>query len=147
MTICKIHLTKTALNMDLEVGLQDVQTVVGLCLLQAGKGKGSQMSKVDEMLKTIEKYGMQVPGTRHLIRHLEGEIISRGQAMVAKCADCMGYYADGRRDCKIPECPMYHYMPYGEKKGVKAMGKVGKPLSEKQKAKMKAGRLSKHAKV
>lgn len=34
------------------------------------------------------------------------------RAMKAKCADCMGNYADGRVDCEIQGCPLYSWMPY-----------------------------------
>uniref|UniRef100_A0A6H1ZYS8 Uncharacterized protein n=1 Tax=viral metagenome TaxID=1070528 RepID=A0A6H1ZYS8_9ZZZZ len=101
------------------------------------------MSKIDEMLQTIEATGSQIPGVRLLVKYLYGERLSRGQAMAAKCADCMGYFSDGRVDCEIPECPMYPYMPYRAKKEKTKKGKV---LSEEHKAKMKAGRLLKYAK-
>jgi hypothetical protein len=26
----------------------------------------------------------------------------------------MGFYADGVRDCELPECPLYLYMPYAD---------------------------------
>ena len=102
-----------------------------------------KISKIDQMLKQIEATGSQIPGVRLLVKHLYGEKISRGQAMTAKCADCMGCYVDGRIDCEVPECPMYNYMPYRAKK---EKPKGGKILSEEQKAKMQAGRLAKSAK-
>lgn len=37
---------------------------------------------------------------------------SATRAMRAKCHDCMARYVDGRRDCEIPECPLYYWMPY-----------------------------------
>ena len=55
---------------------------------------------------------ISVPGIRYLKKHLSGVILGRKQAMDAKCADCMGYYVDGRGDCKMEFCPMYPYMPY-----------------------------------
>lgn len=33
-------------------------------------------------------------------------------AILAKCHDCMGYYRDGRLDCRNPRCSLYSYMPY-----------------------------------
>jgi len=40
--------------------------------------------------------------------------LSYKQAIIAKCAECMGNYRDGKVDCFIPECPLYPYMPYGQ---------------------------------
>lgn len=56
-------------------------------------------------------------GKTYLLKHLEGNRITARQALLAKCCDCMGYYADGRIDCKMPDCPIYAFMPYraGEK--------------------------------
>lgn len=39
---------------------------------------------------------------------------SSTKAIHAKCHDCMSYYVDGRRDCKVPTCPLYYWMPYRE---------------------------------
>ena len=33
-------------------------------------------------------------------------------AILAKCYDCMGGYADGRRNCGVNSCPLYKWMPY-----------------------------------
>ena len=40
---------------------------------------------------------------------------SRALAMKQKCKDCMGNYRDGRRDCEVPTCPLYGWMPYRQK--------------------------------
>jgi hypothetical protein len=34
------------------------------------------------------------------------------RAIKAKCKDCMANYCDGRRDCGVPSCPLYTFMPY-----------------------------------
>ena len=52
-------------------------------------------------------------GNKELKKHLLGDRLTRRQAMLAKCADCMGYYIDGRLDCQMPECALYPFMPYG----------------------------------
>ena len=96
--------------------------------------------KRTQILQTIEGLGSQVPGTKFLIKHLYGEPLSRAQAMSAKCSDCCGYYKDGKEDCRIPDCPMYLYMPYREKKEKKPGSRLGKVLSEEQKLKMQKGR-------
>ena len=47
-------------------------------------------------------------------RFQEGSHITRKQAILAKCYDCMGYYADFGldKDCKVKDCPLYPYHPY-----------------------------------
>lgn len=42
-----------------------------------------------------------------------GEKLTLKQSILAKCADCMGKYADGKEDCLTPRCPLYSFMPYG----------------------------------
>lgn len=37
---------------------------------------------------------------------------SRKQAMLLKCWDCCGQYADGMKDCEVTMCPLYQWMPY-----------------------------------
>ena len=40
---------------------------------------------------------------------------SRADAILAKCWDCMGEYYDGKLDCRIPTCPLYHWMPWAKR--------------------------------
>ena len=42
-----------------------------------------------------------------------GDKLTPRQMVLAKCAECMGLYADGKEDCQIKECPLYLLMPYG----------------------------------
>ncbi len=49
-------------------------------------------------------------------RHEAGVRLTMKQMILAKCYDCMGKYADGKADCKIPECSLYPVMPYGSVK-------------------------------
>jgi len=51
-------------------------------------------------------------GSSLLARHLAGHDLTPGQAIKAKCAECMGNYADGRISCENPKCPLWMYMPY-----------------------------------
>lgn len=51
-------------------------------------------------------------GKAQLLRHLSGERLTLGQAVAAKCCDCMGYHVDGRVDCRMSGCPLYPWMPY-----------------------------------
>jgi hypothetical protein len=58
-------------------------------------------------------------GNKELKKYEMGDRLTQRQAILAKCADCMGYYFDGRLDCSLSECPLYPYMPYRENKEVK----------------------------
>jgi hypothetical protein len=57
-------------------------------------------------------FGIAAKGCGELIAHTEGRILTRNQAIRAKCYDCMGGYTDGKGDCEIPRCPLYGFMPY-----------------------------------
>ena len=48
--------------------------------------------------------------------YLDGGILTIMESIHAKCADCMGYYVDGRVDCKVPTCPLYPFMFYNKRK-------------------------------
>ena len=47
-----------------------------------------------------------------LRKYLEGEELSKRQAIEAKCSDCMGYWEEGRFDCRMKHCSLYPYSPY-----------------------------------
>ena len=64
------------------------------------------------ILEQIEKYGVTAAGNTNLKKYLKGKRLTQRQAILAKCAECLGYYADGRYDCEMPDCPLYPYMPY-----------------------------------
>lgn len=61
--------------------------------------------------REIERSGRKVKGRKALMRHLEGKRLTRGEAILAKCYDCTGYYSDGGHDCGEETCPLYPYMP------------------------------------
>lgn len=65
------------------------------------------MSKIE-----LVKSGRKGTGKALLLKHLSGQRLTATQAIKAKCYDCMGYYVDGRRDCKMPDCAIYRWMPY-----------------------------------
>jgi hypothetical protein len=44
----------------------------------------------------------------------KGKKLTQRGAINAKCADCMGDYADGRDDCDMQKCPLYPWQPYGK---------------------------------
>jgi len=51
-------------------------------------------------------------GKAELLKHRSGKKLSYKQGVLAKCNECCGYYANGKIDCLIPGCPLYHFMPY-----------------------------------
>ena len=67
-------------------------------------------------IKTIEGSPASAGKTK-LLKWLYGTTLTRGDAIKAKCCECMGYYIDGREDCLIDNCPLYPYMPYRKRGG------------------------------
>jgi len=45
-------------------------------------------------------------GMKELRAFSLGKKLTLKQSFLAKCADCMGNYADGKLDCKIEECSL-----------------------------------------
>ena len=72
---------------------------------------------MDKRVKFIEEHGLKAIGKTELLRHLRGERLTRGESILAKCFDCMGYFCDGKADCLITTCPHYSFMPYRGKQG------------------------------
>lgn len=65
-----------------------------------------------ERIKSIRKHGKTARGQKELLKHLAGQKITFKQAIYARCYDCMGYYSDGKVDCKMPHCALYPFNPY-----------------------------------
>jgi hypothetical protein len=61
---------------------------------------------------SIKKHGIVSAGQGPLLKHLNGKRLTQSQAIKAKCYDCMGYFADGRADCCMPDCPLHPFMVY-----------------------------------
>ena len=45
-------------------------------------------------------------------RFINNKRITRKEAMLAKCYECMSGYESGKRDCMGKTCPLYLYYPY-----------------------------------
>ncbi len=56
-------------------------------------------------------------GSAYLTHYHEGKALTRGQSILAKCAECMGDYFDGRMDCAVEGCPLYPWSAYGRFSG------------------------------
>ena len=64
------------------------------------------------LYEQIEEHGVTSRGKTQMLRHLNGEKLTRNQSISAKCFDCMGWYQDGRLDCRMPDCPLYPFRSY-----------------------------------
>lgn len=74
--------------------------------------------------------GSNAKGSKELKKHNGGGVLTRRQAIYAKCYDCMGRYADGKNDCDVSRCPLYSYMPYrGKKRGIGVEKEVTEALA------------------
>lgn len=65
----------------------------------------------DLALFTKIKSGPRIIGRKEYLKHLQNKKITRDEAIAAQCYACMGYYRDGREDCKIYTCPLYPFSP------------------------------------
>ena len=70
-------------------------------------------SKLDLVRK-----GKAFTGKNELIRFLEGEHLTPRERILAYCYDCMGFFADGKHDCRQTECPLYGVMRWAKEKNV-----------------------------
>jgi hypothetical protein len=68
-------------------------------------------------------------GSNYLAAYRRGKRLTPGQSILAKCADCMADYVDGRESC-VPTientCPLWPFMPYNENKQKKTDKKENK---------------------
>lgn len=51
-------------------------------------------------------------GLKLLRDHYSGKRLTQREMILANCCECMGYYADGLRDCCNDMCAFYRIMPY-----------------------------------
>jgi hypothetical protein len=93
---------------------------------------------MNERIKNIRQYGKTAKGQKELIKHLSGQKLTFKQAIYARCYDCMGYYADGKVDCKMLHCSLHPFMAYNQNR-VKRITKKTMPGDHMEK--MRAARL------
>jgi hypothetical protein len=75
------------------------------------------------------EYGVSAQGRQELLKFLGGKKLTKGEAIQAKCYDCMSRFRDGKVDCKIKTCPLYEFMPYS----AAYKNRIKKELSPEQK--------------
>lgn len=44
----------------------------------------------------------------------KSEKLTRKNAILYHCWQCMGWYSDGKQDCENTNCPLYSFMPYAK---------------------------------
>ena len=93
---------------------------------------------MNERIKNIRQYGKTARGKNELLKHLSGQRLTFKQAIYARCYDCMGYYADGKQDCKMPHCSLHPFMAYNKNRGKRT---VKKSMSGDHMEKMRTARL------
>ncbi len=79
-------------------------------------GSLKSCARGQEKIRDIDTTGIAAIGRAELKDHLQGKRLYASKAIKAYCYDCMGYYADGKADCRQPDCPLYPFMPYAQKK-------------------------------
>lgn len=89
----------------------------------------------------VEKHGGSFQGKKELLKHLNKEDLSARLAIKAKCYCCMGYFADGKQDCKLTNCPLYPFMAYREG-GVRKVKTMSAENRKKAGQRLKKGRIS-----
>ncbi len=68
----------------------------------------------EERCSDIKRYGKAAKGRSEILRHLAGDRLTRGEAIMAKCYECEGYYLDGKVACSIGACPLQPFNPYAK---------------------------------
>ncbi len=91
-----------------------------------------------EKNKGIRQYGKTARGKNELLKHLSGQRLTFKQAIYARCYDCMGYYADGKQDCKMPHCALFPFNPYNANREKRTIKRI---MPKDHMEKMRAARL------
>ena len=92
----------------------------------------------EKTISDIKRHGKTARGKKELIKHLEGGRLTLKQAVNAYCYSCLGYYADGKQDCKMPHCSLHPFMPYNQNREKRT---VKKTMPGDHMEKMRAARL------
>ena len=92
----------------------------------------------EKIISDIKRHGKTARGKKELIKHLEGGRLTLKQAVNAYCYSCLGYYADGKQDCKMPRCSLHPFMAYNQNRVKRT---VKKTMPGDHMEKMRAARL------
>ncbi len=69
----------------------------------------------EEKIQYREERAQNIYSTR-LKFHLLGFPLKAEDAILAKCAECMNDFVDGKEDCQSEDCPLYSFMPFSKVK-------------------------------
>jgi hypothetical protein len=58
--------------------------------------------------------GKRFRGKALLNKHLNGERLTRNEAIIAKCYECECGYSEGIQKCTITKCPLNPFNPYSD---------------------------------
>lgn len=70
---------------------------------------------MEQRINDIRAYGKAAKERAELLRHLAGERLTRGEAILAKCYDCENFYQDGKKRCRVKGCPLWAFNPYSQR--------------------------------
>ena len=95
---------------------------------------------LEQRIENVEQWELR-KGKKELLRHLQGgKPLTRAEALVAKCYDCMcGYEGGESKDCLAYMCPLYDFQPYKEGGARKT-----KTMSDESRAKIAATKRSRN---
>ena len=73
-------------------------------------------------------------GVANLKKYRAGGRLTASASILAKCADCVGLFVDGKVDCECVECPLHPFMPYNHTtpRAKGRRGRFGKKAEEKE---------------
>ena len=69
--------------------------------------------ETDMNIKDVKNSPLAI-GRKELIARMNGKHLTTKQSILAKCYECNNGYIDGKNDCKIEDCALYEYMPFGK---------------------------------
>ncbi len=87
-----------------------------------------------DKIKSIRQYGKTARGQKELLKHLSCQKLTLKQAVLAKCYDCAGLFADGKVDCSMPHCSLHPFMVYNQNREKGSKRTMSKNHMEKMRA-------------
>ncbi len=79
---------------------------------QGSRKRLSEHNLIPQHLRDSATRARHSLGRKHYLRYINGDFISRSEAMLAKCSECTAFFADGLEDCKVYDCSLYPWQPY-----------------------------------
>jgi len=67
--------------------------------------------RIEKLKQRIQKHP-KVRGRMELFRHLNGESLTRQEAITGKCNDCACGFVDGKVSCELLTCTLFPFSPY-----------------------------------